>query len=111
MNKNTPLAEFCIECDSPVYFRRLCDDIRLFPYEMKRDCDGWMLIEMFKERTTPPTRIGLLDKLREIGMDGYDISKLIVHQNGTAWDDPFWVKFEDGPKTWEEVRTLIGFEV
>ena len=109
MLEDTPLAEFVIENDSPTRFVKLADSGPFWPYEMLFECNGWTLIDALKERVVPPSRYGIIKDLQAVGIQGYDISAIITHQNGSCWDDRYWVRFKTGPQTWSELRKKIGY--
>ena len=112
MWRNMELARFVIEDDNPIEFVPLREKGKYWPFYMTDECDGWALIDTLKDRVVPPTRQGLIPKLRAIGIDGYDISAILEYQNASAFGDRHWVRFDGrGPQTWEELLKKIGYTV
>ena len=109
MYKDVELAEFKIEGGYPVEFKQLSFNSKNFPFEMEIHQNGNTLINTLLDRIVPETRQGLLDDLRKVGIVGYDISAILRYQNATSLHDYFWVRFDDGPQTWKQLRDKIGW--
>jgi len=79
----------------------LCKDGKLFPHGCNPDTfDMYQhnLVIFFYDRTTPSTRIGI---------EYYDMSKLILFYHGASIQDPFWIRQATGPQTWDELDRLL----
>lgn len=111
MYRDTELATFIIESGIPKEFHLLCTDPSLFPFEMVKFQNGSTLVNALLARIVPETRQGLIEELSKIGIEGYDISAILRHQNASSFEDDFWVKFQDGPQTWRELLAKIGYTV
>ena len=110
MYLDKPLCNFEIECDTPVVFEQLSEEGPFWPLEMHNEKNGYTLIDALREQVVPETRQGLLEDLRRVGIEGYDISKILKHQNASCFGTPYWVRFaEEGPRTWMELRRKIGY--
>ena len=109
MNRDTELARFTIEDGFPTAFEALSPDPLAYPYEMERHPNGNTLINALLERVVPETRQGLLEDLQAVGIQSYDLTAILTHQNASSLHDPFWVRFADGPQTWRQLRDKLGF--
>ena len=107
MFQDTPCCEFVIENDYCTKFDILCEDYDLLPFGCNPDEFANYkenLILFFYDRTTPPTRQFIDRDLKKIGMNYYDMSKLIMFQHGMSVQDPFWIRTEEGPQTLKELK-------
>ncbi len=107
MFQDTPCCEFVIENDYCTKFDILCEDYDLLPFGCNPDEFANYkenLILFFYDRTTPPTRQFIDRDLKKIGMNYYDMSKLIMFQHGMSVQDPFWIRTDEGPQTWKELK-------
>lgn len=109
MYQDMELATFVIVNGVTKEFHLLCTDPSYFPYEMVKFQNGSTLVNALLARIVPETRQGLIEDLSKIGIVGYDISAILRHQNASSFEDDFWVKFQDGPQTWRELLTKIGY--
>lgn len=109
MYRNVELAAFDIVGGVTREFHLLCTNPAYFPFEMGKFQNGSTLVNALLARLVPETRQGLIEELSKIGINGYDISAILRHQNASSFEDDFWVKFYDGPQTWEELLTKLGY--
>lgn len=94
----------CTEKERIVYFKFhrgslekvkvYCTDKKIIPFDFWRGFDEETVISFFEHRVTPPTRQGLKESLREIGMEYYDSIQLIQYNCGLCIHD--WYYFEEG---------------
>ena len=97
MYRDTELATFIIEGGMPKEFHLLCADPSLFPFEMVKFQNGSTLVNALLARIVPETRQGLVEDLSKIGIEGYDISAILRHQNASSFEDDFLGKIFGWP--------------
>lgn len=62
-------------------------------------------LEMFlEEHVISKSRVDLNDYLKSLGLDFYDAEQIARRTHGITTDNFFWLRFDDEPLTWEEVR-------
>lgn len=109
MHRDRELASFVIKGGVTTEFHCLCNRSEYFPFEMARYQNGSTLVNALLVRLVPESRQGLMEELSEVGISGYDISAILRYQNASSFEDDFWVRFSDGPQTWEELLHKLGY--
>lgn len=103
-----PLVEFKLDESDHIESHQLEKDPKYYPFEMKCAQTADRLLSFFKERVTPPTRDGLMEDLRISGFSQYSIAALLITSNGRDCQDCYWVRFNEGPQTWNEAWEAMG---
>lgn len=108
MRRDIPLCSFSIY-DGYVSDFLIIADAQILPFELQHG-GAWGLKYFLCDRVVPTSRVNLEKRVKEAGFHKFDISELTVAQNASACDDTYWVRFDDeGPQTWEELQTKIGY--
>ena len=58
-------------------------------------------------RVPPSTRIRLQENLDRAGIPYFSPENLLHYNHGNSVTDSFWVKFENGIQTWEELQSWV----
>lgn len=109
MFQDIPCCRFEIVDDYCSFFEVLCTDYNYLPYGC--DPDSFPnykenLVSFFYDRTTPPERQFISEDLAAAGFKFYDMSEIIMYQNGLA-QDPYWIKSDTGPQTRAEAKSAM----
>lgn len=108
MNRNTPVANIEVVDEFLMRMELLTSDKSVYPVEMQYIPGTAGLAEFINGRVTPRGRQGLAMDLQKCGYSGYSIPAILIASNGRDCSDPFWIRFETGPQTWEEVWAAVG---
>mgnify|MGYP006976468374 FL=1 len=111
MNKNVPVGEVYID-ERDVATIDLYDVPKhLLPFELRYsrsgnyDQDFW---DFLTERVTPKSRQGIADALRGAGFQKYSVVAITLATHGRDCNDTFWIRYDHGAQTWEEVWAEVG---
>lgn len=108
MHHDTPIAHVYIDDRNAVKLDLLSADKTKYPLEMQYISGTAGLLSFFEERVTPKSRQGLWQELRDAGYQRYSIAAVLIESNGRDCSDPFWIRFKEGPQTWQEVWEAVG---
>lgn len=94
------LCRFSIDGDLVLY-EALGTCAKYTPVEFRDGYNARAVKEFIVERLPEDNRHGLLESCRSVGirMIGADILR---YNNGVVHDDPCWIRYEEGPQTYEE---------
>lgn len=111
MNRNVPIGEVYI-AENDVATIDLYDvPSNLLPFELRYNRHGNLdqaFWDFLTERVTPRSRQGIVDDLRRIGYQKYNVVAITLATYGRDCNDTFWIRYDHGAQTWEAVWVEIG---
>ena len=107
MYEDTELVKFKFNAGVLVEAEIITDNKQLLPFDFHSTVNNTIrACEIFlEERVVPPTRIGINEELRAVGLY-YDPVILIKLNHGVSVEDHFWIKELDENKKWDDVRVV-----
>lgn len=79
------------------------EDLVWKPFDFMNGYSRLSIREFLEDRLTPIDRQGIEQSCEDAGIS-LDADEMIRYNCGRAVDDDCWIKFPDGPQTWEECK-------
>lgn len=98
---NKPLIDFEIERGQITTLDFL--DTENLPYEFIQKNKYSALLTFLDDRVCPDNRIGLQKDLERAGIPYFNLDEILKYSNGYSVQDYYWIRFDDGVQSWEEL--------
>lgn len=105
LSKDDPIIDFEIVKSKLIHLAIHKENFKYFPLEFKKgQITVYSINQLIKYRLVADGSQMIKEYLNDLGLDTYDVDKIIYLTNGLCSDDVLWFRFEDKEiQKWEEV--------